>query len=343
MNTNRTTLHVQNDIATQIAAGSAAAIFQTCATYPFEFLKTGMQLHRALPGAEAFNMMHPLKLYFAGCSALSVGALIKTSSRFATFEKASQLLRDPSLPTNAALSGPRLLMAGTITGFMESLWIIPFENIKVTMVENALIHSGRLGGSSEAPIQAASSKVRQTFHNSQPKPTLSQRQLNALRYEKSPSIHFFPTIKEIYLTRGLRGFLQGAMPTIFRQIGNSAVRFTTYTTLKQLISPTKPLNEIYAFGLGVVSSCAVVALTQPIDVVKTRMQSKHAWMTYKNSLNCAYRIFVEEGFPKLWKGWVPRLFKVGLSGGISFGVYQYVENLITAMNYEGNVNRYSDN
>ena len=117
------------------------------------------------------------------------------------------------------------------------------------------------------------------------------------------------------------------MPTVFRQVSNSTVRFTAYTTLKQLISPTQPLNEVYAFGIGLFSSCAVVALTQPIDVVKTRMQSKTAHYFYKNSLNCAYRVFVEEGMVSLWKGWLPRLFKVGLSGGISFGVYQYVENL----------------
>lgn len=304
-------------------------MFQTTVSYPFEFLKTGLQLHRSLPGVAPFNVMYPLKVYFAGCSALNVGALFKTFTRFTTFEQASQFMRDPSLPSTTPISGPRLLAAGTITGFMESLWIIPFENIKTTMIENSLAHNNKTADVKEAEV----SKSRPTFHKTAV--PLSAREKAFLQYEKNPSQHFFPTIKEIYLTRGLRGFFQGAMPTIFRQVGNSAVRFTTYTTLKQLIAPNKALNEYYAFGLGVVSSCAVVALTQPIDVVKTRMQSKYSWKTYKNSINCAYRIFVEEGFTKLWKGWTPRLFKVGLSGGVSFGIYQYVENLIAAMRHEG--------
>lgn len=304
-------------------------MFQTTVSYPFEFLKTGLQLHRSLPGVAPFNVMYPLKVYFAGCSALNVGALFKTFTRFTTFEQASQFMRDPSLPSTTPISGPRLLAAGTITGFMESLWIIPFENIKTTMIENSLAHHNKTADVKEAEV----SKSRPTFHKTAV--PLSAREKAFLQYEKNPSQHFFPTIKEIYLTRGLRGFFQGAMPTIFRQVGNSAVRFTTYTTLKQLIAPNKALNEYYAFGLGVVSSCAVVALTQPIDVVKTRMQSKYSWKTYKNSINCAYRIFVEEGFTKLWKGWTPRLFKVGLSGGVSFGIYQYVENLIAAMRHEG--------
>lgn len=321
---------LKSDVVSRVAAGSAAAVFQTTVSYPFEFLKTGLQLHRSVPGAPVFNVMYPLKVYFAGCSALNVGALFKTFVRFTTFEKACQLMRDPGLPETSPLSGPRLLVAGTITGFMESLWIVPFENVKVTMIENALFHSN---GPQVVEKPAVASSSRPTFHKSQAQ--LTAREVMLQKYEKNPPLHMFPTIKEIYLTRGLRGFLQGAMPTIFRQVGNSAVRFTTYTTLKQLVSPNKALNEYYAFGLGVASSCAVVALTQPIDVVKTRMQSKHSWKTYKNSLNCAYRIFVEEGVTKFWKGWTPRLFKVGLSGGVSFGIYQYVENLVTLMRHEG--------
>lgn len=250
------------------------------------------------------------------------------------------MMRDQSLPSDAPLTGPRLLMAGTITGFMESLWIIPFENIKVTMIENGTKASEKSQKKEKDVSNRATSKEpiqekRPTFHASKAKPLLTSQEAEFLKYERIPALHFFPTIKEIYLTRGIQGFLKGGVPTIFRQMSNTAVRFTVYTSLKQAISPSKQLNEYYAFAIGLVSSCAVVAVTQPIDVVKTRMQSKYAWMSYKNSLNCAYRIFVEEGVSKFWKGWIPRLFKVGLSGGISFGVYQYVENLVNLMRSEG--------
>lgn len=325
---------LQNSLLAPIVAGSCASVFQTTISYPFEFLKTGLQLHRSLPNAHPFNMMHQFKYYFSGCAALNVGTLFKTVTRFTTFEKACQLLKDPSSPS-AFISGPRLLMAGAITGFMESLWVVPFENIKTTMVENALVLSGRFQKEIEDKGKAETGskrEIRATFYKQTP--GISPRERLFLHYEEHPTSRFFSTIKEIYLTRGFRGFVQGTAPTIFRQMGNSAVRFTTYTSLKQLISPNKPLNEYYAFVLGFISSCAVVAVTQPIDVIKTRMQSKYAWANYKNSLNCAYRIFVEEGIPKFWKGWAPRLMKVGLSGGVSFGVYQYVENLIKLMAHE---------
>ncbi|SCU88064.1 LANO_0D00980g1_1 [Lachancea nothofagi CBS 11611] len=306
-------------LLTSIVAGSTAAVFQTTVSYPFEMLKTGLQLHRSLPGVPPFEMMHQLKTYFAGCAALNVGTLLKTATRFTTFDSACQLLRDPESGSKA-ISGPRLLAAGVITGFMESLLVIPFENIKTTMIENAL---------APKPEKAAQD-IRPKFH-AQKNSSMNPRQKWFVHYEALPSTNFLSTIQEIYRTRGFRGFAQGSVCTIIRQTSNSAVRFTTYTTLKQFVSPNKPLNEYYAFALGLVSSCAVVAVTQPIDVVKTRMQSKYSWMNYKNSLNCAYRIFVEEGFPKFWKGWAPRLMKVGLSGGVSFGVFQYTENLMNSM------------
>ncbi|SCV04691.1 LAME_0H20472g1_1 [Lachancea meyersii CBS 8951] len=315
-------------LLTSIVAGSTAAVFQTTISYPFEFLKTGLQLHRSQAGAAPFEMMLQLKTYFAGCAALNIGTLLKTATRFTTYESACELLRDKE-SSSKTISGPRLLAAGVITGFMESLLVIPFENIKTTTIENAL------ASPVTKPTEPATD-ARPTFHNLK-QTALHPRQKWFLHYESHPSAHFFSTIQEIYRTRGVRGFLQGSMPTIIRQTSNSAVRFTTYTTLKQLVSPNKPLTEYYAFALGLVSSCAVVAVTQPIDVVKTRMQSKYAWRLYKNSLNCAYRTFVEEGITKLWKGWAPRLMKVGLSGGVSFGVFQYVENLMNSMDKQASM------
>ncbi|CDF89749.1 ZYBA0S05-00826g1_1 [Zygosaccharomyces bailii CLIB 213] len=328
----------RKELTKEIFAGSAAAVFQTTISYPFEFLKTGLQLQRSLPGAAPFNMFYTVKTYFSGCSALNLAAIVKTTTRFTTFEQACKMMKDPSLPADAPLSGPRLLMAGTITGFMESMWVIPFENIKVIMIENGIMNSERsIKGtvSEKDKIEHPLENKKPTFHSMKTKPKVSPQEAAFLHYEKFPPSHFFPTIKEIYLTRGIQGFFKGAFPTILRQLGNTAIRFTVYTSLKQWISPNRSLNKYYAFGLGAVSSCFVVAVTQPIDVIKTRMQSKYSWMTYKNSLNCAYRIFVEEGFTKFWKGWLPRLFKVGLSGGLSFGVYQYTENLINSMQYEG--------
>ena len=137
-------------------------------------------------------------------------------------------------------------------------------------------------------------------------------------------------IREMYNSRGSRSYFQGIMRTLFRQMGNFVVRFSGYTVMKQVWLQRFPNNDTLQSYMGIIlsaiSSLTIVPLTQPLDVIKTRMHSQFVPKLYTNSVNCAYQIFVHEGFPSLWKGFLPRLFKVTLSGSLSFDVYEYMEN-----------------
>ena len=53
-------------------------------------------------------------------------------------------------------------------------------------------------------------------------------------------------------------------------------------------------------------------------LISNSMQSIEARSLYKNSLDCAARIFKEEGLLTFWAGAVPRLGRLVLSGGIVF-------------------------
>ena len=54
------------------------------------------------------------------------------------------------------------------------------------------------------------------------------------------------------------------------------------------------------------------------------MQSIEARSQYKNSFNCAVRIFKEESLLAFWSGAVPRLVRLSLSGGIVFTMYVFI-------------------
>jgi solute carrier family 25 citrate transporter 1 len=131
---------------------------------------------------------------------------------------------------------------------------------------------------------------------------------------------------------GIRGIYRGLFPVMMRQGGNSAVRFTTYSTLKQFVQgtarPGQNLPSSITFGIGAVAGLVTVYTTMPLDVIKTRMQSLHAREQYRNSFHCAYRIFTEEGLLRFWAGTTPRLARLVLSGGITFSVYEKVIDLI---------------
>ncbi len=149
---------------------------------------------------------------------------------------------------------------------------------------------------------------------------------------------FLDAVPIIARERGLRGFFQGFVPTTARQAANSAVRFGSYTTLRQLaqsyIAPGEKLGAVPTFGIGAVAGFITVYATQPLDTVKTRMQSIDARQLYKNSFACASLIWRKEGFLTFWSGAVPRLVRLMLSGGIVFTMYENSIDLMDRLDPE---------
>lgn len=142
----------------------------------------------------------------------------------------------------------------------------------------------------------------------------------------------------IWREKGARGFFQGFVPTTARQAANSAVRFGSYTTLKQFamsyVAPGEKLGALSTFALGGIAGTITVYTTMPLDTVKTRMQSIEARSEYKNSFACAARIVREEGVLTLWSGAVPRLARLVLSGGIVFTMYEKTMEFMDSMDPE---------
>jgi hypothetical protein len=131
---------------------------------------------------------------------------------------------------------------------------------------------------------------------------------------------FFGNIKNMLQERGPRAFLQGFAPTVFRQVTYSSVQFTTYTAVKQAIHPNSndPMPTHKWLLAGFASATAVVAATQPLDVIKTRMQSINSRVVYRSTPRTLYRIFIEEGITTFWAGSIPRFSKIIVGSSITF-------------------------
>lgn len=191
------------------------------------------------------------------------------------------------------LSGPRTVIAGFGAGFTESLLAVtPFESIKTQLIDDRKRPQPRMNG-------------------------------------------FLHGSSVIAREQGIRGFFKGFVPTTARQAANSAVRFSTYTWLKQAAesytSPGERLGTVSTFGLGAIAGAVTVYSTQPIDTVKTRMQSLEAKKLYKNSIQCGWSIFKNEGVLTLWSGATPRLGRLVLSGGIVFAGYEKTLELLDSL------------
>ncbi|KAL2163825.1 hypothetical protein VTH06DRAFT_5884 [Thermothelomyces fergusii] len=182
------------------------------------------------------------------------------------------------------MSGPRTVLAGFGAGVTESLLAVtPTESIKTTLIDDRKSPNPRMRG----------------------------------------FLHAVPIIAR---ERGIRGFFQGFVPTTARQAANSATRFGSYTALKQLAegytAPGEKLGSVGTFAIGGLAGLVTVYVTQPLDTIKTRMQSIEARATYGNSFRCAAIIFRQEGLLTFWSGALPRLARLIMSGGIVFTMYE---------------------
>lgn len=116
---------------------------------------------------------------------------------------------------------------------------------------------------------------------------------------------------------------------MMRQGANQAVRFSTYSTLKQEFQkhsvPGQPLPWAVTFGIGATAGIVTVYCTMPLDVIKTKMQGLRAKELYKNSFHCGWRVLTEEGIRAFWKGATPRLGRLLVSIGAnnSFFLFKY--------------------
>jgi solute carrier family 25 (mitochondrial citrate transporter), member 1 len=149
---------------------------------------------------------------------------------------------------------------------------------------------------------------------------------------------FLHAVPIIARERGIRGFFQGFVPTTARQAANSATRFGSYTFLRQVAqsytAPGEKLGALSTFGIGGIAGFITVYVTQPLDTIKTRMQSIEARSLYKNSFNCAAMIFKNEGVLTFWSGALPRLVRLMLSGGIVFTMYEKSIDLMDKLDPE---------
>ena len=123
-----------------------------------------------------------------------------------------------------------------------------------------------------------------------------------------------------------------------RQSANSAVRFGSYTFLRQLAeswtAPGEKLGTVATFTIGGMAGLVTVAVTQPLDTIKTRMQSIEAKQVYGNTFKCAVQIFKNEGVKTFWSGALPRLARLVMSGGIVFTMYEKSMELMNRLDPE---------
>lgn len=278
--------------AHSLIAGATAGAIEAFVTYPTEFVKTRSQF-----GGQREPLLTIVRntVRDKGITGLYSGCsavVIGNSVKAGVRFVTYDHFKSMLADAEGKVTPPRSLLAGLGAGMTEAIIAVtPSETIKTKLIDDAKRPNPQYRGL----VHGTTSIVRQ---------------------------------------EGIRGIYRGLFPVMMRQGANSAVRFTTYTTLKQFVLGTvRPGQQLPAgitFGIGAIAGLVTVCVTQPLDVIKTRMQSLTAREQYRNSFHCAYRILTEEGVLRFWTGTTPRLARLVMSGGIAFTVYENVIRLITS-------------
>ncbi|GMM37331.1 hypothetical protein DASC09_046560 [Saccharomycopsis crataegensis] len=331
-----------NKELSSIAPSICASLVTSTLLYPLDYYKTLQQLSY---GSRNVVLPDQPKYFFSGLSAVNTSVFFKSFVRFGTFNYFNKLIDSTNSPNN-----PGLLISSLFAGVSESLVIVPFENIKINLIESSLYNS--LPGTSNPhglPGQFAAGAVNNQIPINRPKtntttnnkanifavasPKVKDLKKSGINIGEMTSKNIIEGAKIVYNRNGVYGFFKGTNMTLLRQCSNSVGFFTTYSALKQLLDPNNTksnYSDAIKFGINLASSLFIVGLNQPIDVIKTRFQSElYSHLKYKNSLHCAYKIYATEGgFKKLYAGALPRLVKVSVSGSIMMVFFNYFEQLM---------------
>ena len=144
--------------------------------------------------------------------------------------------------------------------------------------------------------------------------------------------NFREAIQKIYSSEGVLGFYSAWKPTVSRNVPFVIATFSSREVLQRKIVEFKErseekkgqmkLSSVDNLLIGITSALIAGILTQPIDVVKTRMMTQAASNAapYKSAFDCASSIIRTESWRKLYSGFSQRAVYMGGLWGLTFAL-----------------------
>ncbi|XP_011066154.1 PREDICTED: solute carrier family 25 member 38-like isoform X1 [Acromyrmex echinatior] len=133
----------------------------------------------------------------------------------------------------------------------------------------------------------------------------------------------------IYKQEGIRGLSSGLVPTLLRDAPYSGLYLMFYTQLKNAAANTGATNNSSTsihFSCGILAGILASIVTQPPDVIKTKMQ------LYPNEFHgichATFFIYKKYGILGYFKGIIPRMLRRTLMTTMAWTVYEQVTRQI---------------
>jgi solute carrier family 25 protein 38 len=163
--------------------------------------------------------------------------------------------------------------------------------------------------------------------------------LTVIKVRFESSLYSYPSmwaaVRDIYRQGGIRGFFSGFGATAIRDAPYAGMYVSIYEMLKRKLGSfvsrghpsvegqrgmTPSMASSVNFASAISAGAACSAISNPIDVCKTRIQLQPH--QYRNLLHAGYRMVTEEGFHSLWRGLGLRMSRKALSSALSWTIYE---------------------
>ncbi|KAJ5714184.1 uncharacterized protein N7483_011365 [Penicillium malachiteum] len=288
----------------QFAAGAVAGVSEILvmydsasipsARYPLDVVKTRVQLQTGAPvaGAEHYNGMvdcfkkiiktEGFSRLYRGISAPILMEAPKRATKFAANDSWGSFYRN-LFGVEKQTQGLATL-TGATAGATEAFVVVPFELVKIRLQDKA--SAGKYNG-------------------------------------------MLDVVKKIVQTEGPMAMYNGLESTLWRHILWNAGYFGCIFQVRAQLPKPEPgnkgqqtRNDLIAGSIGGVAG---TLLNTPMDVVKSRIQNTTKVAGQTPKYNWAWpavgTVMKEEGFGALYKGFIPKVLRLGPGGGILLVVF----------------------
>lgn len=128
-------------------------------------------------------------------------------------------------------------------------------------------------------------------------------------------------VKDILRKNGPLGLYKGLESTMWRHIWWNAGYFGVIHQVRSLMPKPKDKKQKMLIDLtcGTIGGTFGTVLNTPFDVVKSRIQAGST--QYKWTYPSLFKVAREEGFAALYKGFIPKVLRLGPGGGILLVVF----------------------
>ncbi|KAJ1888083.1 hypothetical protein LPJ66_008751 [Kickxella alabastrina] len=135
-------------------------------------------------------------------------------------------------------------------------------------------------------------------------------------------------LRGIWRAGGMRGFFVGAVPTAIRDAPYAGLYMLLYESIKHRERSAAESRGValpeatVTMVAGVMAGLAASYMTQPFDMVKTRMQLRP--LEYTSVVQSFVKIFKEESVIGFFRGISLRVLRKGVQASLVFTLYEWV-------------------